>query len=74
LTEKFATLIIALSGLGATYARCSTNEDKQDINRQIRELKAAGAEEVTFHFNQLPLLRISQRKNQEPSTSASTFA
>ena len=24
------------------YARCSTNEDKQDINRQIRELKAAG--------------------------------
>ena len=26
------------------YARCSTGEDKQDINRQIRELKAAGAE------------------------------
>ena len=26
------------------YARCSTNEDKQDINRQIRELKAAGAD------------------------------
>ncbi len=25
------------------YARCSTNEDKQDINRQIRELTAAGA-------------------------------
>ena len=25
------------------YARCSTSEDKQDINRQIRELKAAGA-------------------------------
>lgn len=23
------------------YARCSTNEDKQDIHRQIRELKAA---------------------------------
>ena len=32
------------------YARCSTNEDKQDINRQIRELKAAGAEEVIFEF------------------------
>ncbi len=30
------------------YARCSTNEDKQDINRQIRELKAAGADEVVF--------------------------
>ncbi len=26
------------------YARCSTNEDKQDINRQVRELKSAGAE------------------------------
>ena len=32
------------------YARCSTNEDKQDINRQIRELKAAGAEEVAFEY------------------------
>ena len=30
------------------YARCSTNESKQDINRQIRELKAAGADEVIF--------------------------
>ena len=27
------------------YARCSTNESKQDINRQVRELKEAGAEE-----------------------------
>lgn len=32
------------------YARCSTHEDKQDINRQIRELKAAGAEEVIFEY------------------------
>ena len=32
------------------YARCSTGEDKQDINRQIRELKAAGAEEVIFEY------------------------
>ena len=32
------------------YARCSTNEDKQDINRQIWELKAAGAEEVIFEY------------------------
>lgn len=32
------------------YARCSTNESKQDINRQIRELKAAGAEEVFFEY------------------------
>ena len=32
------------------YARCSTNEDNQDINRQIRELKAAGADEVIFEY------------------------
>ena len=32
------------------YARCSTNEDKQDINRQIRELKVASAEEVIFEY------------------------
>jgi DNA invertase Pin-like site-specific DNA recombinase len=32
------------------YARCSTNEDKQDIHRQIRELKAAGAQEVVFEY------------------------
>lgn len=29
------------------YARCSLSEDKgQDLNRQVRELKAAGAEEI----------------------------
>ncbi len=32
------------------YARCSTNESKQDINRQIKELKAAGATEVIFEY------------------------
>ena len=32
------------------YARCSTSEQKQDINRQIRELKAAGAEEIFFEY------------------------
>ena len=32
------------------YARCSTNEEKQDIQRQIRELKAAGADEVVFEY------------------------
>ena len=30
--------------------RCSTNESKQDINRQIKELKAAGADEVIFEY------------------------
>ena len=32
------------------YARCSTNESKQDINRQVRELKAAGAEVVYMEY------------------------
>lgn len=32
------------------YARCSTNESKQDINRQLRELKEAGADEVYFEY------------------------
>ena len=32
------------------YARCSTNEDKQDITRQIKELEAVGAEEVVFEY------------------------
>ena len=32
------------------YARCSTNETKQDINRQLRELKAEGAQEVYFEY------------------------
>ena len=32
------------------YARCSTNESKQDINRQLRELKAEGADEVYFEY------------------------
>ena len=32
------------------YARCSTNETKQDIGRQVRELKAAGAEKVYLEY------------------------
>ena len=32
------------------YARCSTTESKQDINRQLRELKEAGADEVYFEY------------------------
>ena len=32
------------------YARCSTNENKQDIERQVRELKAAGAKEVILEY------------------------
>ena len=32
------------------YARCSTNETKQDINRQVRELKAAGAKHIYLEY------------------------
>jgi DNA invertase Pin-like site-specific DNA recombinase len=32
------------------YARCSTNESKQDIDRQVRELKQAGAESIFLEY------------------------
>ncbi|MBQ9970253.1 MAG: recombinase family protein [Oscillospiraceae bacterium] len=32
------------------YARCSTSESKQDINRQVKELKAAGAKEIYLEY------------------------
>ena len=32
------------------YYRCSTNEGKQNINRQVRELKAAGAEVIYMEY------------------------
>ena len=32
------------------YARCSTNETRQDLNRQVRELKEAGAEKVYLEY------------------------
>lgn len=32
------------------YARCSTNEKQQDINRQVRELKQQGATDQTIYL------------------------
>ena len=32
------------------YARCSLDEHKQDIQRQTRELKEAGAESIRWEF------------------------
>jgi len=32
------------------YSRCSTNETRQDINRQVRELEAAGAEQIFVEY------------------------
>ena len=36
--------------MNRAYSRCSTNESKQDINRQVRELKAAGAEVIYMEY------------------------
>ena len=36
--------------MNRAYSRCSTNETKQDINRQVRELKAAGAEAIYMEY------------------------
>lgn len=32
------------------YSRCSTNEGKQDINRQVRERRAAGVQEIFMEY------------------------
>lgn len=32
------------------YARCSTNETRQDVERQVRELRAAGASKVWVEY------------------------
>lgn len=47
-TKKEATFYETATLHG--YARCSTNGDKQDINRQIRELKAAGATRLWYEY------------------------
>ena len=36
--------------MNRAYSRCSTNETKQDINRQVRELKSAGAEKIYLEY------------------------
>lgn len=43
---KTAEKIIVTHG----YARCSTNETRQDIDRQVRELKAAGATRIWMEY------------------------
>lgn len=51
------------------YARCSTNESRQDIDRQIRELKAAGAEEIIFEYEHGDA-RIKKQLNMLMDTAA----
>ncbi len=55
------------------YCRASTNENKQDIDRQIRELKAAGAEEIFYEYEHgdsivKPQLSLLLEKVQEGDT------
>ena len=52
------------------YARCSTNESKQDINRQTRELKEAGAEEIFLEYEHGD----SKIKNQQKAMFEQTQA
>ena len=52
------------------YARCSTNETKQDINRQVRELKTAGAEEIFVEYEHGD----SKVKSQQEALFAQTQA
>lgn len=37
-------------GMEYGYGRCSTNESRQDIDRQKRELKSAGAQEIYLEY------------------------
>lgn len=52
------------------YARCSTNESKQDIQRQVRELKTAGAEEIFVEYEHGD----SKVKSQQQAMFAATTA
>ena len=64
------------------YARCSTNEELQDINRQVRELKQLGATEKTIYLEYesgtkvnrvelLKLLNVVQRGDSIVATEVS---
>ena len=52
------------------YARCSTNETKQDIHRQVRELKNAGAEHIFLEYEHGD----SKVKNQQEAMFAQAQA
>ena len=39
------------------YARCSTNEKLQDIDRQVRELKQQGATDETIYFDEKVIVK-----------------
>lgn len=47
---KSVTKICPTVSVTHGYARCSTNEEKQDIDRQTRELKRQGADKIWLEF------------------------
>lgn len=46
------------------YARCSTNEELQDINRQVRELKQQGATDNTIYLEYESGIKINRAELQ----------
>lgn len=47
---KTAMEVSVTSGIVHGYARCSTNETRQDVERQVRELRAAGATRIWLEY------------------------
>lgn len=80
LNHQEAEMISRLRALNDDEKRCINLTMQAFLKKNVNETRLTQniATPIillgTFHFGQLPLLRISQGKNQEPSTSASTFA
>lgn len=47
------------------YARCSTNESRQDIDRQLRELRAGGATDKTIYFEYVSGIKMDRPELQK---------
>lgn len=49
-TKKETGVIVTPRGTVHGYARCSTNETRQDVERQVRELRVAGATRIWLEY------------------------
>lgn len=45
------------------YCRCSTNESKQDIDRQIRELEKLGVDKKNIYTGSILTVRVPTKSN-----------
>lgn len=54
------------------YARCSTNEQLQDINRQVRELKQQGAIDTTIYLEYESGMKINRTELQKLLSAVQT--